>query len=268
MNRSAALLAVTLAAAVAAQPPSKGKLTTPGGIPPAAMAYNGIGIVRLLENQAVRDELKPTKEVMQSLPLLREEMSESTLKFAVNLQETTQDRDAFLRLLVAHSRQTDKHVEEMLGESFVRFKQIRRRVFGISAAMTADAEVREAILMTEDQRTRINAGLKEPRKWLEDVLRSAGKRRLPPGAIDKAYAEYSVREEKLYMEVLDEAQQSKWKQLIGAAFEVPVELLRMVRRNDYDGSRKDGMSGEGRQKRKTMEKPSEKTEPEKKPPTG
>jgi len=272
MTRSAAFLAMTLAATLAAQPPRGKQKTTPGGIPPAAMAYNGTGIVRLLENPEVQNQLKVTKEVMENLPLLREELTESNRKFAQALKDATDNRDAFLQALIVHSRQMDKQIEELLGTQFTRFKEIRRRAFGIASAMTADAEVREAVAMTEDQRTKLNVGRDALKMKMDDSFRNKGKRRLPPGELDEGVRSYWSDEEKLFMDILTEAQRNKWKGLIGEPFEVPNEIERMVRRGDFDGKRSADSPGGERPRRKKRgndrENPPGKTEPEKKPPVG
>jgi hypothetical protein len=233
MNRSAALLAMTFAAAVAAQPP-KVKQSTPGGIPPAGIAYNGVGIVRMLEAPQVQAELNLSSDVKANLPLLREELAESSRKFVESLRSKTDDVDAFRLLLVSHSRQMDKQMEELMGSSFPRFKQLRRRIFGIAAAMTADAELREAIAMTEDQRRKLNDEMAKRRKNLPNEVQSGGKRRVPKGRLDEAVRKYFEDEEKLFMEMLTEAQRAKWTELTGESFEIPVEMVTSIRRNDYE----------------------------------
>jgi hypothetical protein len=228
-----AIVVLLAVSSFAAEPQGGEKSKPPGGISPGAMAYNALGMVRLLEVPEIQDELKLTSEDKASLPLLRAEMAESGAHFERALRAAlAQDRSLFVPTLMARSKEVDGQMTELLGEKFHRFRELRRQAFGPLAAATSDATVREGLGITEDQRTKFNAMRKAK---FEEFLRSfaAGGGKAETGFLDRRTQEFMVIELQLFQDLMTPTQKSKWEQLMGAPFEMPQEVIQFVRKGQF-----------------------------------
>src|SRR5262249_40707407 len=138
------------------------------------------------------------------------------------------------------------------GDRFPRFQEIRRQAFGVLAATTSDAVVRESLGITEDQRLKFNAQREEllgkirermkqamgkgkgKGKRTEDAADSTAENTAKNAAMDDGMRDFASQEEKLFVSLLTEQQAAKWKELLGAPIEIPSEVIRFVRRNRYE----------------------------------
>jgi hypothetical protein len=239
MKRLTLLVAVGATAFAAAQSPrSRGK--APGGISWAAMDYNGLGVVTLLEAPEVQRELEFEDKDRANVPLLRDELRDRHKTFDHALRDAVENRDAFVQKLVQHSKDIDRELEAVLGARFIRFKEIRRQAFGVQAAATADAEVREGFAMTEDQRLTLNRLRKEKLdKIIEDVAKEQGSTKVRQSVLDEAARRFALIEEDIFKKTLNDRQNAKWKDLAGEPFTIPDAVVRSIRQGSHDGSKSD-----------------------------
>jgi len=239
MKRLTLLVAVGATAIAAAQSPrSRGK--APGGISWAAMDYNGLGVVTLLEAPEIQRELKFEDKDRANVPLLRDELRERNKTLEQALRDAVESRDLFVQKLVQHSRDIDKELETVLGARFVRFKEIRRQAFGVQAAATADAEVRDGFAMTEDQRITLNQLRKAKLKEITDELMKAhGGTKVPQSVLDEAARRFALIEEDLFKKNLNDQQNAKWKVLAGEPFKIPAAVVRAFRQGVHDAPKSD-----------------------------
>jgi len=191
-----------------------------------------------MEVPEIQTELKFTNDDRASLHALRDEFKESGAKFEKTLAEAAaKGRESLVEALMARSKEVDQQLAEVLGERTKRFQELRRQAFGIMAANTSDAVVRDALGVTEDQRSKFNAA----RQKLVDDFRNQSRRNFDrkSGKVDDNVADQGMRdfasgEDKLFADLMTDAQKTKWKELIGAPIEMPQEVLRFVRRGRFE----------------------------------
>jgi hypothetical protein len=264
MKMNLVLVSLTLATMSFAQPPQgkrdsrRREQTGPGGISWAAYGFNGLGIVRLLEVPEIQTALKFTDEDKAALPLLRQEFSENDEKYKNALTTAlSQSKDAFKEALALRSKEIDKQMAEVLGSRFQRFQEVRRQAFGVMASATADATVREALAITEDQRMKFNKDRDELIKKLREQA-GQGNKRVEAGILDQGMRDFAAKEEQLFLSLLTEPQASKWKALLGDPLEIPDEVVRFIRRGRFDpaqeGDRPTGRIAKGGMKREFRKK--------------
>jgi Spy/CpxP family protein refolding chaperone len=115
----------------------------------------------------------------------------------------------------------EKQIQAILNEDQLkRYHQLQLQRQGLLALR--DAPVRDALKLTDDQRSKVDGILKEQADETQKALESAGGgRRGRGGAARAQLAEIRKKTEEKLEAVLTDDQKKQWKEMLGPAFKFP-----------------------------------------------
>lgn len=208
-----ALIAATTGVAEAQRPGGGGGRGFGGGM------GMGMGGATLAAMPPVQDELKITDEQSSKVETIaaevREAMGGLRDRFA-NLDPAERMEKARELMTEANDKAKAKLAEVLDEGQMARLEQIELQVQGVQAF--ASAKVHEALEITDEQKTKLEGLLADVADKQRTIMQDA------QGDFASAMGKVrELREESMAKakELLDEAQTSKWGELVGEPFEMP-----------------------------------------------
>jgi Spy/CpxP family protein refolding chaperone len=184
----------------------------------------GFGGGGLIMNKGVQEELKITDAQREQLAEKMKDGISNLGDFAKLKDLTKEERAEKMASMAKEAREkTQKIVADVLSADQVkRLKQIERQQSMINS-LTSDEEVKKELRLSEEQLEKIKSIGEASRTEMRGIFEGA--RDNPREAQEKAAAIRKEAAEKA-ANVLDESQKSRWKDLVGAPFEVKFEARR------------------------------------------
>jgi RNA polymerase sigma factor (sigma-70 family) len=183
-----------------------------------------------LTQKAVQQELKLTREQQKKLQDLQARQQEGLRRVIAGLRPETflQDADALQKKLEELGTKAEKAVDDLLtGDQRARLKEISLQQRG-GHALT-DAEVAEALQLTEEQRQKVQAIQADAAKEMQGLgaREMQGLFQSPsPVAMQNAYQRIAKKMEEItkdtgdkLLDLLTTDQKAKWKELTGKPFQ-------------------------------------------------
>jgi len=194
----AAGLCVLLAAGSSfAQPPGGGR----GGM----RGFGSAVYVQTLEMKEVQEDLKLTDADKEKIKTLKTTLNEGDQKMREGFQDLSPEERR--EKMTARRTEIEKQVKEALGDKYARFHQIKLQLDGMFASVMADADVRKAMDVTDDQ-------MREIRESLQGAFQPPGQDATPEER-RKAMEEGQKKMAEAVDKALSADQKKKWDTLVG-----------------------------------------------------
>jgi hypothetical protein len=237
----------------------------PGGFGGGMMMMGG-GIsgsyVSLLEMKEVQEDLKLTADEKGNIPLIKEEFSEGDKKLFEGFQPGS-GGEGFREKMAARRAEIEKQLQEVLGDKYTRFRQIKLQLDGLYAALTTDKVVQEALGITDDQKTKLQEAFRGDRggqgapgggtqfKMSREDWQDEAKMKQFAEEMKKRGEERMKKVAEEAEKVLTPDQKKKWEELIGpkVTYTRPAPKMDGMRFGGAGGRGERGEGGRGKRGR-------------------
>ncbi len=191
--------------------------------PFGGLGGGGGGGIFLLMNKGVQEELKITEEQREKIGEKAKGMAGKFQEVFGKLKDVPEaDRPEKMQKLMKEVNDTImKEVGEALKpEQLKRFTQIQRQQ-SVAATLTTDEEAGKALDVTAEQKEKAKTIQEESTKEIGQLFRQFNKEN-PSETQEKVAAARKEANDKA-LKVLTDEQRTKWKDLVGATFEVKMD---------------------------------------------
>lgn len=206
---AALVAAIGLVSFADAQQPGGGR---PGGGFGGRGGPGGGGMMRLIVNPAVQDEIKLTDDQKDKLATWYEGFNEKIEEKSKGIERNRENFAKLMAIRTEVSENAEKELKDVLKpDQIKRIKQIEFQMMGTRALQNED--VQKELGITDEQKEKFTKIGEESREAFRDVFSGGRPDR-------EKMQEMMAKQGEKYQEVLTSSQKTKWKEMTGEAFDV------------------------------------------------